>query len=348
MTKLFVTGATGYIGGDALYAIIAAHPEYEITCLVRNSDKGALVVKQYPKIKLVYGDLDSSDLIAEESAKADIVCNFANCDHEASAKAIVTGLSSRSSPGYIIHTSGTGILTYNDVSAGRYGVENPKIYDDFDHVSEVTSLPDSAWHRKVDKIILAASTTAQNVKTAIVCPPTIYGPGRGVGNTFSDQWYYMAQAFIQKGHAFQIGEGKNVWTMVHVHDLSNLYLSLVEAAASGSGAATWNDEGYYFAENGEFVWGDMAKKIAEETKKQGYIESAELANWTVEQGDEATPNGGKKWGYNSRCRAVRARKLFGWTPKGESIEKLLPKLVDDEAKKLGVAKTHAEKASGNV
>lgn len=105
------TGATGYIGGDALYAIAQAHPEYELTCLVRNSDKGvsftrsdiliapvaneiqALVAKQYPKARLyadlttlqchidlakqqyrVYGDLDSVDLIAEESSKADIVC----------------------------------------------------------------------------------------------------------------------------------------------------------------------------------------------------------------------------------------------------------------------------------
>lgn len=74
MTKIFATGATGYIGGDALYAIANAHPDYEITCLVRNSDKGALVAKDYPKIKLVYGDLDSTDLLEEEAKKADIVC----------------------------------------------------------------------------------------------------------------------------------------------------------------------------------------------------------------------------------------------------------------------------------
>jgi N-acetyl-gamma-glutamylphosphate reductase len=46
------TGATGYIGGDALYALLDAHPELEadVTCLVRNSDRGAVVVKQYPKV----------------------------------------------------------------------------------------------------------------------------------------------------------------------------------------------------------------------------------------------------------------------------------------------------------
>jgi nucleoside-diphosphate-sugar epimerase len=229
------TGATGYIGGDALYVIAAAHPEYEITCLVRNSDKGAQVANAYPKAKLVYGDLDSFDLIAEQSALADIVCHFANCDHEGSATAIIKGLSSRSTPGYIIHTSGTGILTVGDVQANRYGVEDSKIYDDWDNVDEVTSLPDNAWHRNVDKIILAASKSAPNIKTAIVCPPTISGPGRGPGNTFSDQWYFMCKAFIQRGYAFTIGQGKNVWTKVHVHDLSKLYLTLIEEAGKCSG-----------------------------------------------------------------------------------------------------------------
>ena len=78
MTKIFVTGATGYIGGDALEAIVNAHPEYDITCLVRNSDKGAQVAKQFPKVKLVYGDLDSGDVIEEESKKADIVLSKLN------------------------------------------------------------------------------------------------------------------------------------------------------------------------------------------------------------------------------------------------------------------------------
>jgi hypothetical protein len=90
----------------------------------------------------------------------------------------------------------------------------------------------------------------------------------------------------------------------------------------------------------------MCKKIAQETKKQGYIDSDSLKSLTIEEGDQTTPNGGKKWGYNSRCKAIRARKLFRWEPVGESIESLLPMLVEDEAKKLGVAKTHAQKAGG--
>ena len=74
MTKLFVTGATGYIGGDALHTIVRAHPDYEVTALVRNSDKGAVVAKEYASVKLVFGNLDSVELLEEEAKRADVVC----------------------------------------------------------------------------------------------------------------------------------------------------------------------------------------------------------------------------------------------------------------------------------
>jgi uncharacterized protein YbjT (DUF2867 family) len=32
------TGATGYIGGDTLFALYSKHPEYEYTALVRTGD----------------------------------------------------------------------------------------------------------------------------------------------------------------------------------------------------------------------------------------------------------------------------------------------------------------------
>ena len=36
--KIFLTGATGYIGGDALYALYNKHSDYEIATLVRSGE----------------------------------------------------------------------------------------------------------------------------------------------------------------------------------------------------------------------------------------------------------------------------------------------------------------------
>jgi len=71
--KVFCTGTTGYIGGDFLHVIKKAHPEWEIVCGVRNSDKGSKIAAIYPDIRLVYGDLDATEMLEEEASKADIV-----------------------------------------------------------------------------------------------------------------------------------------------------------------------------------------------------------------------------------------------------------------------------------
>jgi N-acetyl-gamma-glutamylphosphate reductase len=72
---LYRTGATGYIGGDALYAIATAHPDFHITCLARDEEKGRQITKAFPDVKIIIGDLDSSAILEKESAAADIVCS---------------------------------------------------------------------------------------------------------------------------------------------------------------------------------------------------------------------------------------------------------------------------------
>lgn len=67
------TGATGYIGGDTLYELYEKYPDYEYTAIVRTPEKGKQVTSKFPKVRIVQGDNDSTDLLKEESSKADIV-----------------------------------------------------------------------------------------------------------------------------------------------------------------------------------------------------------------------------------------------------------------------------------
>ncbi|KAI7101442.1 NAD(P)-binding protein [Hortaea werneckii] len=331
MTKLFVTGATGFIGGDAFYAIANAHPEYEMTALVRNSEKGAQVAKEYPNVKLAYGDLDSTDLLEEEAKKADIVCHWAHADHEASAIAIAKGLAAHepSRPGFFIHTSGTGILLFADIKSGTYGEALDKVYDDLENVSEVTSLPDFAPHRNVDKIVLQAGTEHQDrVKTAIVSPPTIYGPGRGPGNKRSHQVPELARSTLERGAGLKVGAGKTFWGDVH--------------------PATWGAEGYYFCEGGEHVWGDVSQWVAQEAHKQGLIKSDTVESISREEADKCTPFGAALWGCNSRSRAKRARTVLKWDAKSPALHETIKSAVEYEASKLGMKPGHAKVAAGEA
>ena len=273
----------------------------------------------------------------------------ADADHEEAAKALLRGLAAHPDdrPGYLVHTSGTGILLFKDMETKTFGEASAKVYDDWDGIGEVTSLPDSAPHRNVDKIVIDGGLEhATKVKTAIVAPPVIYGKGRGPDNQRSIQLPDLAKWTLKNKHGFQIGAGKAYWNSVHVADLSKLYLKLVEAAASGGGKATWNDQGYYFVEQGEHQWGDISKLVASAAHKQGFIHSDDVVSLSAVEIAKLHPWGAMLWGANSRCKAIRARKLLGWSPTERTIQEEVPDAVHSEAVALGLVEGHAAKVAG--
>ena len=183
------------------------------------------------------------------------------------------------------------------------------------------------------------------MKTAIVCPPTIYGEGRGPDNQQSIQAPETIRQILTQKNGFLLGAGENVWTQVHVHDLSALYLLLGEAAVSGGGKATWNAEGYYFAENGSFAWGDVFRQATKILHQKGLIAADTVESIPIADVDKFAPDLKYYVGANSRGSSIRAKRLLGWKPSRPSLFETLPVSVDVEASKLGLVKGHAEKVT---
>ncbi|PVI07642.1 NAD(P)-binding protein [Periconia macrospinosa] len=350
MPKLFITGATGYISGDALYKIATTYPDLEITALVRNSDKGAKVAAQYPRVRLVYGDIGNLELLSAEAAKADVILHTANAGNVAAVEALVAGLAQKQTPAYIIHSAGTGSLGVPDVQNNTLGSASEKVYDDWDGVDEVTSTPETWGTRKAENVALTASSRNPNIFGAVVVPPFIYGPGRGPDNQRSIQLPNMVKSTLQRGKGFQVGEGKNVWHVVHVQDLSDVYLALVTAALQpGGGKATWNEKGYYFTETGPIVWGDVSKAVVKAAVDRKLITNTEIDNLTGDEANELLPPyGAYVWGTNSKAKAIRARKVLDWKPVKEGLFDTIDSVVILEARALGLAKSHQEVAAGEV
>ncbi|KAJ5124939.1 uncharacterized protein N7515_008764 [Penicillium bovifimosum] len=336
MTKLFLTGVTGYIGGDALATLVAKHPEFSYTALVRSTEKAEKVKAQYPSIRTVIGGLDDSALIEKESAAADIVLHTADSsDHVGAAKAIIAGLvagHSKENPGYWLHTGGTGILTYEDTDKNEYGNRSEHVYNDWDGVDELLNLPDHAFHRNVDKLVLEAAAKHSDVlRTALVCPPTIYGTGRGPISQRSRQVYELAKLTIRQQKGPIIGAGQSITNHIHVHDLSDVYARLVDAAIAGrTDDGLWGPRAYYLTENGEHCWGDIAKATAEIAAKLGYIPEAKTGPLDLESARQNAGYESVSWGLNSRGRSLRARKLLGWKPSAPGLVETLPEIVSGE------------------
>lgn len=248
-----------------------------------------------------------------------------NSDHEGSIKALIAGLLRRPSPSFLIHLGGTGIIA--DWQESTYiGKLNPKVWSDISDIEAITSLPDNALHRNVDKIIQAAATThGDKLKLAIICPPDIYGPGRGLGRM---QSVYMPEFFqeIKKvGAPFYVGEGTNTRSWVHIEDLMTVYVKLVEAAVSGGENADWGKTGYYFASSQEASQLDVAKAAGKILTKHGLIQQEEPKQLPIDQVDAMMESrrypgmGRYMFAANSRSKAERAARLLGYEPKAPNI-----------------------------
>jgi uncharacterized protein YbjT (DUF2867 family) len=70
---IFITGVTGYIGGEVAVVLTRRHPEYHLVFLVRNDDQSKIVKRAFPKAETVLGDLDSHDVLVEQGKRADVV-----------------------------------------------------------------------------------------------------------------------------------------------------------------------------------------------------------------------------------------------------------------------------------
>lgn len=307
--KIFITGATGYIGGTVLDKLLhASHQgKWEITALTRSES----TIPKFKEIGVtpLIGGLDDTEILTKAASEADVVLHLADADHLPSAKALVQALNSSSTGGrrkIYIHCSGTGILI--DEARGEYASD--KIYNDQD-IESIHAIPITQLHRDVDTYIFENS---QNFDSIIVAPPTIHGIGTGPFKRISQQIPKLISTYIKYGKAATLGKGLNVWNNVHVEDLGDFFALLLQKALEGK--ASVGKEGFYFCESGEHQLKDVVAKVGEVLYKRKLISQAEPVQWTTEEVNEHLGQYG--WlaiASNSRCKSDRARAL-GWKPTG--------------------------------
>lgn len=336
--RIFVTGGTGYIGGSVLDTIVTNHPEYDVHALLRNVPP--TFQSRYPNVKVVKGDYDSFDILAEEASQANVVVHNGSSDHEASLNALITGLLRRSTPGFLLHLSGTGIVA-DHLEDTYLGKLNPKIWSDIHDIDSIRSLPDGALHRGTEKILHSTiDEHGDKINIAIMCPPDIYGKGKGLAKTNSALVPHFVR-YIKETREAPIfyDEGANTRSWVHINDLMQLYLRVIESAAAGGGTATWGKEGYYFASTQEVSQLSFAREVGSILQEHGVIADGKPVPITLEKLDSLInyPRYPKIGRYmlaaNSRTRAERAEKLFGYAGKEPSLLESLKEDVLAEIEK---------------
>lgn len=291
---VFITGATGYIGGSVADRLLRAG--HQVTGLARSPEKAHTLGRL--GVTPVLGTLDDEALLVEQARAADAVVNAADSDHRGVAETLVEALAGSGKP--LLHTSGSSI-----VGADSRGEASGEVFGEeiFDSGSSWRPAGDKESRVAIDRYVLAASSRA--VRSVVLCNTLIYGHGRGLARD-SVQVPALVRQARKNGTVRRVGAGHNIWSNVHVDDMADLYLLALDAAPAGA---------FYFVENGEASLADITAAIAE-VLGLGSAEAWDITAAIQEWGYEAAVFA---LGSNSRVRGERARTQLGWRPRHGSV-----------------------------
>jgi len=227
--RIFLTGATGYIGAAVLDALVRGG--HDVTALVRNNEKARACAKRgaHPVIGNL-ADLDSFRGSAEaqdgyihtafdsSTAGGPAIERPALEALIAAAKRPRTGGAASPAQRFVIYTSGVWVLGKAPEPVAEDAAINP--------------IALAAFRPAHEQLVLDAA--GDHLRTMVVRPGVVYGGGGGmVGDIFKA---------ASNGLVRVIGDGNNHWPLVYDRDLGDLYARLV-ASASASGVYHANDEG---------------------------------------------------------------------------------------------------------
>ncbi len=285
--RIFVTGATGFIGSATVRELSnAGHQVFGLVRSDANADAlaamGATVVR---------GALEDLDALRRGAAAADgvihtaFIHDFANFAHSCAvdqrAIATIGDVLAGSNRPFVI-TSGTPAV------AGGSATE---------HDASPRTNPVAALRAPAEDVTLALA--ARGVRASIVrLPRSVHGSGeRGWRGGFTSVLVDVARA---KGVSAYIGDGAQRWPAVHRLDAARLYRLAVEQAPAGSRLHAIGDEG--------IAMRDLASAIG---RRLGLPVAAKT-------GDEAAAHFGFLsviGSIDQPASSAHTRELLGWKPR---------------------------------
>ncbi|HWG25915.1 SDR family oxidoreductase [Actinospica sp.] len=232
--RVFVTGATGFIGSAVVRDLLDAG--HEVVGLAR-SDEGAASLAA-TGAEVARGTLHDLDILRAAADAADgvihtaFIHDFADfaASGEADRVAIKTfGEVLAGSGRPLVVASGTGLISQGTLITEETDAPNPP---PIPRVSEQTAL------EFADRGVRA---------TAIRLAPSVHGEG---DHGFVPQLIEFAR---QNGAAAYIGEGANVWPSVHRFDAARLFRLAFESAPAGRRLHATDEQGIPFRQIAETI-----------------------------------------------------------------------------------------------
>ncbi|KDR74322.1 hypothetical protein GALMADRAFT_250148 [Galerina marginata CBS 339.88] len=312
---IFLLGATGYLGSQFLILLSRRPARFHVVALVRNPSpwKEAKLKSIYQDLTIVEGNLDDSDLIEEEAARAKYVINCASPDHYECIEAILDGLGQQSEdrpgdPPLYIHLSGLGMASDN-ARGELIDEDNIPRYTDIGF--SLDQVPPDNPHVHCDMLVAEAGVRKENpVRTIMAYPGWVYGLGEGMSKTTSALRAFLGASRTLK-YAGTWGPGHNSMRNIHVKDCANAILMILEAAVAGR--ADEGAEGHYFlVSNAPYVtFGEISTVIGDIMFGKGIYTRGGSQPLPPSVANAYGESGWRVLGGNNRVDPQRLKRL-GW------------------------------------
>jgi nucleoside-diphosphate-sugar epimerase len=273
--KVFVTGASGYIGRATVAELVRRG--HDVEALARGARSADVVVNA--GAVAVRGELTDLDVLNHAAARAEAVIHLAQASSAEEDLAAASAMQDGAGAGTYVHTGGGWV------------------YGDTDGVQDETApwKPPGvvAWRKSVEDAVLARA--AAGGRPVIVQPGLLYGgENRLIDNFFIEPG--------KRGGAIPyIGDGGNRWALVHIDDIATLYAAAL-AAKAGS---------VYIGVAGACP---TAREVAAAAARGAGLEG-KTVSITLEQARAQMGPIADAFALNQQLTSAKAQRELAWTPK---------------------------------
>jgi nucleoside-diphosphate-sugar epimerase len=278
--KVFLTGGSGYIGSTVALRLKKAG--HDVLALVRSEAKGARLKEA--GIKLAVGDLGNpAGYAAGAWGRAAIVslaqeysANGVELDRKTiqSSRDLLRGQVGAT----FIYTSGCWVQGTTDGVA--------------DETAPLKPASVVAWRPAHEQ--LALDMAKDGIRAVVVRPGIVYGGTGGLtGMLFGSA--------LKTGAAQMVGEGANHWPLVHVDDLAELYVRLVERAPAGSI--------YNATDASQHTQKEIAEAASKAAGKDGKVQAQPLDGGPLHEA----------LALDQRLSSEKARNDLDWRPRHDNF-----------------------------